>query len=52
MFFKKPKLQKSFPLPFRKNEGLDYAPFDAKDRIGKMYQFFGDEVENIINELT
>lgn len=34
------------------DEDLDYAPFDAKGGIGKMYQIFGDEMENIINELN
>lgn len=34
------------------DEDLDYAPFDAKGGIGKMYQIFGDEMDEIINELN
>lgn len=33
-------------------EDLDYAPFDAKGGLGKMYQLFGGEMEEIINELN
>ena len=31
---------------------LDYTPFDAKGGKGKMWQLFGDEMENIIDELN
>ncbi|MBI2471002.1 MAG: DEAD/DEAH box helicase family protein [Planctomycetes bacterium] len=34
------------------SEDLDYTPFDAKGGRGKMWQLFGDEMENIINELN
>jgi len=33
-------------------EDLNYTPFDAKGGIGRMYQLFGDDMENIINELN
>jgi len=33
-------------------DDLDYTPFDAKGGKGKMYQLFGNEMENIINELN
>ena len=33
-------------------EDLDYAPFDAKGGIGKMYELFGDEMGQIIDELN
>jgi len=33
-------------------EDLDYAPFDAKGGIGKMYQLFGDEMDRIIEEMN
>jgi type I restriction enzyme, R subunit len=33
-------------------DDLDYTPFDAKGGRGKMWQLFGDEMENIINELN
>ena len=33
-------------------EDLDYVPFDAKGGRGKMWQLFGNEMENIINELN
>ncbi len=33
-------------------EDLDYAPFDAKGGVGKMYQLFGDEMDNIIEEMN
>jgi len=33
-------------------EDLDYAPFDSKGGLGKMYQLFGGEMEAIINELN
>lgn len=33
-------------------EDLYYAPFDAKGGIGKMYELFGDEMDQIIDELN
>ncbi|NLJ06699.1 MAG: DEAD/DEAH box helicase family protein [Sphingobacteriales bacterium] len=33
-------------------DDLDYTPFDAKGGRGKMWQLFGDEMENIIYELN
>ncbi len=33
-------------------EDLDYTPFDARGGRGKMYQLFGKEMEQIINELN
>lgn len=33
-------------------DDLDYTPFDAKGGKGKMYQLFGNEMNNIINELN
>jgi type I restriction enzyme R subunit len=33
-------------------DDLDYTPFDAKGGRGKMWQLFGDEMENIINEMN
>jgi len=33
-------------------EDLDYAPFDAMGGRGKMYQLFGDKMDEIINELN
>ena len=33
-------------------DDLDYTPFDAKGGKGKMWQLFGNEMENIINELN
>lgn len=33
-------------------EDLDYAPFDAKGGIGKMYQLFGDEMNAIVQEMN
>ncbi|EAQ48427.1 type I restriction endonuclease subunit R [Leeuwenhoekiella blandensis] len=33
-------------------DDLDYTPFDAKGGKGKMYQLFGDEMDNLINELN
>ena len=33
-------------------EDLNYTPFDAKGGIGGMYQLFGDNMNNIINELN
>jgi len=33
-------------------EDLDYAPFDARGGLGKMYQLFGDEMDTILDELN
>lgn len=33
-------------------EDLDYTPFDAQGGRGKMYQLFGDQMEEIIRELN
>lgn len=33
-------------------DDLDYTPFDAQGGKGKMWQLFGNETENIINELN
>ncbi len=33
-------------------DDLDYNPFDVHGGRGKMYQLFGDEMQNIINELN
>ncbi len=33
-------------------EDLNYAPFDAHGGIGKMYELFGDEMDEIIEELN
>lgn len=33
-------------------EDLDYTPFDAKGGRGKMYQLFGNEMNDIMNELN
>ena len=33
-------------------EDLDYTPFDEKGGRGKMYQLFGADMNNIINELN
>jgi len=33
-------------------DDLDYTPFDAKGGKGKMYQLFGKEMNDIINELN
>jgi type I restriction enzyme R subunit len=33
-------------------DDLDYVPFDAQGGKGKMWQLFGNETENIINELN
>jgi len=33
-------------------EDLDFTPFDEKGGRGKMYQLFGAEMNNIINELN
>lgn len=33
-------------------DDLDYTPFDAQGGRGKMYQLFGDQMDEIINELN
>jgi type I restriction enzyme, R subunit len=33
-------------------EDLDFAPFDAKGGVGKMWQLFGGEMDELINELN
>jgi len=33
-------------------EDLDYAPFDGKGGVGKMYRLFGDDVDTIIDEMN
>jgi len=33
-------------------DDLDYAPFDAKGGLGKMWQVFGDKTDEIIDELN
>jgi len=33
-------------------EDLDFAPFDAKGGVGKMWQLFGGEMEGLIEELN
>ncbi|WP_127845313.1 type I restriction endonuclease subunit R [Psychroflexus aestuariivivens] len=33
-------------------EDLDYTPFDNQGGRGKMYQLFGNEMDNVINELN
>lgn len=33
-------------------DDLDYTPFDVHSGRGKMYQLFGNEMEQIINELN
>ena len=33
-------------------EDLDYAPFDSKGGVGKMYQLFGNEMDTIIDEIN
>jgi type I restriction enzyme R subunit len=33
-------------------DDLDYTPFDAEGGKGKMWQLFGEQMENIINELN
>ena len=33
-------------------ENLDYTPFDAQGGKGRMWQLFGDDWEEIINELN
>ena len=31
---------------------LDYASFDGKGGVGKMYQLFGDDMDPIIDEMN
>jgi len=33
-------------------DDLDYTPFDSQGGRGKMYQLFGDTMDEIINELN
>ena len=33
-------------------DDLDYAPFDAQGGLGKMYQLFGEQMDNVIEELN
>jgi len=33
-------------------EDLDYAPFDAKGGIGGMYKAFGDQMDEIIEDMN
>jgi len=33
-------------------DDLDYTPFDSKGGLGRMYQLFGEEMNNIIEELN
>ncbi len=33
-------------------DDLDYAPFDAQGGLGKMHQLFGDQMDNLIDELN
>ena len=33
-------------------DDLDYTPFDSKGGRGKMFQLFGNEMNEIINELN
>ena len=33
-------------------DDLDFAPFDAKGGLGKMWQLFGEQTEGIIEELN
>jgi len=38
-------------IHFEKDD-LDFAPFDAQGGIGKMWQLFGEEMEDLINEIN
>ena len=38
-------------LHFEKDD-LDYSPFDAKGGLGRMYQLFGDSLDELIEELN
>lgn len=33
-------------------DDLDYAPFDAQGGLGKMHQLFGDQMDELIEELN
>jgi type I restriction enzyme R subunit len=33
-------------------EDIDYSPFDSKGGLGKMWQLFGEQIDNIIEELN
>ncbi len=35
-----------------KLEDLDYAPFDAKGGLACMYQLFGDDMDELLNEMN
>ena len=32
-------------------DDLDYAPFDAQSGLGKMHQLFGEQMDELIEEL-
>jgi type I restriction enzyme R subunit len=38
-------------LRFERDD-LDFAPFDAQGGLGKMHQLFGDQMDDIIDELN
>ena len=33
-------------------DDLDMAPFDGKGGLGQMYKLFGDQMDNVIDELN
>jgi len=33
-------------------EDLDYAPFDGDGGLGRMYELFGEEMNNILEEMN
>ena len=33
-------------------DDLDMAPFDGKGGMGQMYKLFGDQMDNVIDELN
>ena len=33
-------------------DDLDMAPFDGKGGLGQMYTLFGDQMDNVIDELN
>jgi type I restriction enzyme, R subunit len=33
-------------------DDLDMAPFNAKGGLGRMYQLFGENMDNVIHELN
>ena len=33
-------------------DDLDYAPFDAQGGLGKMYELFGEDMDQVIEELN